>query len=206
MPRPNLSSTRRPQILDAFSTCIARYGLEGTSLERIAAEAGMKRTILRHYVGNRDNLVIETAQRILDRFMIWVDRHLNAATDAGELLQILFTVSHANLTELTLFARFSSDARVELVRPFISKGVAYLTNVLERRLYRLSTTNRSSVRSLAVGISSLCLSQQILNPAELDPLEQRTAAELWLQHFGIEIGEGVAATFDDEATEIGVND
>lgn len=206
MPRPRLSDTRRPQILDAFSTCIARHGLEGTTLERIAEVAGMKRTILRHYIGNRDNLVIQAAERIQDRFVSWVDEHIEPAADARQVLSILFTINNDNLSELTLFARFTPDARVDLVRPFIAHGVAHLANVLARKLHQISTADRSTARSLAAGISSLCLAHQILGPLDLADHDQLVAAETLLRGGGIETEGKPENNFDDQVTEIGVND
>ncbi|MGI9303924.1 MAG: TetR family transcriptional regulator, partial [Gammaproteobacteria bacterium] len=58
MPRPSLKTQRTGEILDAFQRCIVKYGMQGASLERISEEADMGRTILRHYVGNRDDLII----------------------------------------------------------------------------------------------------------------------------------------------------
>ena len=43
VPRPSLAAERTAQILDAFARCIGTHGLEGTSLQRIADEAGVQR-------------------------------------------------------------------------------------------------------------------------------------------------------------------
>ena len=66
MPRPDLTEQRTAEILDAFERCIVRHGLDGSSLEKIGEEAGMKRPILRHYVGNREALVMALAERVID--------------------------------------------------------------------------------------------------------------------------------------------
>ena len=68
MARPNLSHERREQILDAFARCVARRGLAATTLEEVAQEAGMKRPILRHYIGNRAALVSAVLDRLLARW------------------------------------------------------------------------------------------------------------------------------------------
>lgn len=65
MGRPSLVDARRVEILDAFERCLGHYGLEGSSLERIAEEAGMQRSILRHYVGNREDLVAALCERVV---------------------------------------------------------------------------------------------------------------------------------------------
>lgn len=65
MGRKSLAPERRAQILDAFEACLLRYGLENSTLERIAQRAGVKRQIIRHYFGNRDALVEALVGRIL---------------------------------------------------------------------------------------------------------------------------------------------
>ena len=57
MPRPSVKDQRREEILTAFARCVALYGVEGATLEKIAAEAGIARPAVRHFVGNRDELV-----------------------------------------------------------------------------------------------------------------------------------------------------
>ena len=64
MARPDLSRERSEQILDAFSRCVARRGLDATSLEDAAGEAGVKRAIIRHYVGNRDDVIAAFLDRL----------------------------------------------------------------------------------------------------------------------------------------------
>ncbi len=64
MARPDLSAERTEQILDAFSRCVARSGLDAVSLEEVAGEAGVRRSIIRHYIGNRDDLVAAFLDRL----------------------------------------------------------------------------------------------------------------------------------------------
>ena len=68
MARPDLSAERTEQILDAFSRCIARRGLDATSLEDVAEEAGVRRSIIRHYIGNRNDLIEVFIDRLMARF------------------------------------------------------------------------------------------------------------------------------------------
>lgn len=57
MGRPSLAGQRRAEILKAAAQSVATYGLAASTLERIAAVAGMSRSHIRHYVGNRDQLI-----------------------------------------------------------------------------------------------------------------------------------------------------
>ena len=43
MGRPSIKAERREQILDAYETCVARFGVGGASLEKIAETAGLAR-------------------------------------------------------------------------------------------------------------------------------------------------------------------
>lgn len=65
--RPSLRGERTSAILDATSRCVARFGVEGTTLEQIAAESGLSRSHVRHYVGNRADLIALFRERIITR-------------------------------------------------------------------------------------------------------------------------------------------
>ncbi len=65
MPRPCVKAERTTEILDAFERCVARFGVEGSTLDRIANEAGLARSLLRHHVGNRAALL----DALVDRFL-----------------------------------------------------------------------------------------------------------------------------------------
>ena len=56
MPRPSLADVRKPQLLDAYARCLVKFGPEGSTLDRIAAEAGVTRALVRHYLGNREDV------------------------------------------------------------------------------------------------------------------------------------------------------
>ena len=68
MGRKDLTSERQTLILDATERCIARYGLQGTTLEEIADEAGINRGLIHHYVGNRTDVVHMMIDRLLKRY------------------------------------------------------------------------------------------------------------------------------------------
>ncbi|SFS14190.1 transcriptional regulator, TetR family [Microbacterium sp. cf046] len=63
MARPSVAEERRQQIIDAAIRTIGTHGITGATLDRIAEEAGMSRGHVRHFVGNRDELLVETARR-----------------------------------------------------------------------------------------------------------------------------------------------
>ena len=68
MPRPSLKDAKSKEILDAFVRCAARFGLDGSTLERIADEAGIQRPMIRHYLGNRDQMIAKLLEHVNSRF------------------------------------------------------------------------------------------------------------------------------------------
>lgn len=67
MGRKSMAEARRAEILAAFERCIARDGLD-VPLERIADEAGVQRSLIRHYLGNRDELVAQLIAQLAEDY------------------------------------------------------------------------------------------------------------------------------------------
>lgn len=63
MSRPSMAAQRAEEILDALEICIIERGIQATSLENIAEKAGLKRSVLRHYIGNRDEIICALSAR-----------------------------------------------------------------------------------------------------------------------------------------------
>jgi AcrR family transcriptional regulator len=71
MPRPSLADVRRPQLLDAYARCLVRFGAEGSTLDRIAEEAGVTRALVRHYLGNRSDVDRALVTYVRERGVRW---------------------------------------------------------------------------------------------------------------------------------------
>jgi AcrR family transcriptional regulator len=67
MARPRVADQRQEEILAAFEACVVRQGLEKTTLEDVAREAGQQRSLVRHFAGNRDDLVAALIERMVRR-------------------------------------------------------------------------------------------------------------------------------------------
>ena len=68
MGRKDLTLERQDMILDAMERCIVKYGLQGTTLTNIAAEADINRGLLHHYIGNRDDIFELMVDRLIERY------------------------------------------------------------------------------------------------------------------------------------------
>ena len=68
MGRKSLRAERTVQILDAFERCIVKNGFQNTTLQDIADEAGVNRGILRHHIGNREDIVDAVIDRLDEKY------------------------------------------------------------------------------------------------------------------------------------------
>ncbi|MEM9209285.1 MAG: TetR/AcrR family transcriptional regulator, partial [Pseudomonadota bacterium] len=105
MPRPSLKDERRAEILAAYERCIARHGVEGATLERIAEEAGLARALIRHNVGNKDELFASFLDRYLERASADVDDLFESLPETDRiptLLEWLFDPAYASTSEVSV--------------------------------------------------------------------------------------------------------
>ncbi|MEM6915929.1 MAG: helix-turn-helix domain-containing protein [Verrucomicrobiota bacterium] len=66
MGRPSKAKERREEILDAFEVLIRQHGLEGASMDKLAEAVGCRRGLIRHYLGNREDLVRALVERLIE--------------------------------------------------------------------------------------------------------------------------------------------
>lgn len=107
MGRPSVTAERANEILDAFEACVAKHGLEGTTLQRVADTAGLTRSLIRHHVGNRDALLAAWVERAIARYN----------DELALLLRSLPTSNRAQVLAASLFGgeRTEPDRVMDLV-------------------------------------------------------------------------------------------
>lgn len=62
MPRPSVATERRAEIIEATLRTLSEHGARNTSLDKIADTVGRSRGYVRHFVGNRDELLADAAR------------------------------------------------------------------------------------------------------------------------------------------------
>jgi AcrR family transcriptional regulator len=88
MARPTVAEERREEILAAFERCIVRKGFAETTLADVAEEAGQPRPLVRHFIGNRGDMVSALIERLLERGEAQLKRAA-PGEDAEEALDLL---------------------------------------------------------------------------------------------------------------------
>ncbi len=117
---PGSASARRSRILDATLVCVARWGVNKTTLDDVAREAGCSRaTVYRLVDGGKDGLMLAAADRELERFFWHLrDRVGSETTVVGRVAlaiaeSVRVIAGHHALQQLVVH-------EPEVVLPFIS--------------------------------------------------------------------------------------
>ena len=170
MPRPSLKDQRSEEILDAYLTCVARFGLEGATQERIAAEAGVKRPLLRHYLGNRDQMIAALNEHVIETFNGLSGSLAGALADVRtpeDMVELLFAEDAGNDPRLLLAWQGLSVSAAEYpeMRADLLDSLERFLKVLSDTLNRIVPgTDPVRVRAVAQGISSSFVTLDSLSP------------------------------------------
>jgi AcrR family transcriptional regulator len=138
MGRPSMAAERREQILAAVSQCVGEYGLEGTTLERVAEASGFSRGHVRHYVGNREEMLAQFQDRLTSRYASRM-REVSEAAEPGErgtaLVRFLFGQEWApGADSSAINALMWAAARNEPVRDHLRASYLAMERILTRAL------------------------------------------------------------------------
>ena len=117
-----MDDQRRAQILASLELCIVEQGLAKTSLNDVAARAGLARPLVRHFVGNRDNMIELLFQSLIDRGEAQLEQIATKDTPPtlSHMLDLLFgdlfsnTASNIVVSELWSLARNSDVIQARL--------------------------------------------------------------------------------------------
>lgn len=159
MARPSLKIEKTEAILQAYERCIAQYGVDGATLQKVAQAANMARPLLRHYVGNQSDLLTQGLARFIQRQqeqLAWFDTVDTPTT----LLSGLFSTAHASVAEshdvliasaFTLAAPHYPHIHNEM-RAWFAQFKLALESVL-KRLY--PTANHADIGAVGTGLTGI---------------------------------------------------
>ena len=100
MARARIDDQRRAEILQAFEARVIRDGLPGTTLTNVAEEAGLPRSLVRYFVGNRDDMVALLIERMVERAeaSLLALRNREAQRSIESMIDFLFDQAFGNDT------------------------------------------------------------------------------------------------------------
>lgn len=153
--RPSLQDERRREILWAFIELVADRGLEHVSLDDVATAAGVQRAALRHFVGNRDDLISGAIAKITRRALADIEARPSFAEVIGMLFDPnrmrTFDVSDRAWGELMPEAMRSPEARA-VIKESYDKLIALISDSLRQQH---PTASRSHIADTAYAIACM---------------------------------------------------
>ena len=169
MARPSKKQERTEEILNAFYRCVARYGLEGSTLERIAEESGLKRSLVRHFVGNRDELISLLVDRVLKQsHQQWQALLISLPenTPSAGLLEALFSDQHSDgeyilVIESLIFAAGRDAALQQRMQRWMQ---GFTDDVEQLLIKEFSNTSEAQICAVSFGLISLYFNLDSLAP------------------------------------------
>lgn len=164
-------------ILDAAEDCFSLVGVRGTSIEDIAAAAGVSRITVYRRIGNRDQVVLSVLLRIVDRYLARLRPRLLAQPDLASAVVLLIrsTVNAARQDDLSLL--FASEERGATGAPIPGA----MPPLAERFGAAIAVTADRLPGELAAEVTPLDAGEWVLRVivslATTEPARDRSAAE-----------------------------
>ncbi len=182
MPRTSLKEIRSEEILTAFADCIVRFGLNGATQDRIAEAAGVKRTILRHYLGNRDDMIQALLNHVAQQFMADTNELIASLPNEDRvcaLLKLLFDYEYAQQDNYALVIQALTNVSEQYpeINEKLMKIVDYFVEVLTRELQQAyPIAQENDLFEVAIGIMGIYFSIDSLVPLDV-PTKWWSASE-----------------------------
>ncbi len=176
--RPIVKAERREQILDAFEACVARYGIEGATLAKTAEQAGLARALIRHNVGNREELLEALVTRFLANNRDSLAELIGELPRSNRLRRLIdwlfdpdsFDPQVVQVSNALIAASGEDLELAQRMRAWRDDFLSQLTAVIAEELPKAGT---SRVAAVAAGLMGIYFNVEALHPlGEADDLTQ----------------------------------
>ncbi len=84
-----LAGAKAARIVEAMRTSVAARGIAGSTFDAVAAEAGVSRGLLHYYFGTKERLLIEVVRRESEVRLERIEKAIEEAGDAENVLDAL---------------------------------------------------------------------------------------------------------------------
>ena len=186
------------RILAAAYRCLAKHGYSGTSMQRVADEAGTQKRMVHYYFASRERLLDEVARRVGDRLLSQVEEAISGLEDPAEIVTVGFdrlwgevrSDPQLQAVYFGLAAEAATDSSLRETLPYINDGYRDLIHKLVSDARGRGLDVRWDEGSLTVliiaGIQGLTL--QFLERGETEELRRAIADFkrwlVWTTSFG----------------------
>ena len=168
MSRPEIKNVRREQILDAFEVCVARFGVEGATLAKTAEQAGIARPLVRHNVGNRDELMDALVERFLQNSRSRMDAFIDALPNKRRIetaIDWLFCYDHTDaefirLSYALIVSSADNPALADKMNIWLNEFISALTDLIASEY---PEADPEQVIAVATGITGIYFNAESLS-------------------------------------------
>ncbi len=169
MPRPSIAAERRVEILKAFEACALRKGLEATTLADVAEEARLPRPLVRHFMGNRADMVSGLIERMILRASDAIEQALNSAGGQREedLLQVVLNKAFVDpITNRLMIQLWQQSWTDDELRAQLEAVYRRCVEQIHDRLYPIAT---QSTFDSAYALVAMALGNAVFNQFNVHP-------------------------------------
>ena len=160
--RPSLAVQRRQEVLTAFVELIAERGLERVTLDDVALAAGVQRSTIRHYVGNRTDLVHGAVEVLTARYELLIRESIGHDLSAIAVVDFMFSrrwVENLSSDDRALEVLFQEALRDDETRARLEKMYALLIDQLADAI-RESRPDLPRTEAAQTAYQVVCLAEQ----------------------------------------------
>lgn len=126
MPRPRV--TESDAVLDAATRHLASHGVAGTTVDAVAAQAGVSRATVYRYVGGKNEIVEAVIGREAEAVLARVATVLASSTGPAMAIADSVAAALTAVAENPLLARLTSSDLVDTL-PFLTTSAASLVDI-----------------------------------------------------------------------------
>lgn len=135
--RPTVANDRRHEILSAFIELIAERGIEGATTSAVAERSGIARPAVRHFVGNRNELIAQTVSVLVDDYTRRLRQLAGVDPSTDKLIDVLFGpewITTADATDAAFDALLYEASRHDTARNSIRRAYQILIDEITRAI------------------------------------------------------------------------
>lgn len=172
MGRPSIAAERREEILEAFETCALQKGLQATTLADVAEQAGLPRPLVRHFMGNRSDMVTGLIERMMNRAVAGIEQALltTGKTRAEETLQIVLNQSFLDpITNRLMIQLWQQSWQDEHLHTQLEAVYRRCVEQIHDRLFPEATATSYDA---AYALTAMALGTAVFNQFNVHPSKQ----------------------------------
>jgi AcrR family transcriptional regulator len=169
MPRPSLKHERTEELLNAFMSCVARYGLDGSTLEQISKKANVARPLLRHYLGNRDEMIAKLLTHVVEKFTSMTEDVFNSLPSEKRfqtLISLLFHNEKHSSENAAVFQALvaASDRYPEIKKQLLAFIFEFEKMIAKEIMLEKPTADIENCNIAASGLTAIYFNTDAVRP------------------------------------------